>query len=109
MFAINIDENGRILSATSPQYAPDWYVRVESLPPGDISDYIYTMTGYVYAPVNSDPCAETNIEEDKIFNIEGETYRAKMPIAHGEYITSRNAERIAVEDYLNTLQTQEVT
>ena len=52
MFALNIDkETGRILSATYPQYATDDAVFVETLPDGDISDYLYVDGEYVYDPL----------------------------------------------------------
>ena len=109
MFALNIDaETGRILSVTSERYATKSYKLVETLPRGDISDYIYINDEFVYSPINYDPCANANIEKGKIFTIDDKTYCAKMPIARGEYITSRNAEPVSVEEYLNALQAQEV-
>jgi hypothetical protein len=48
MFALNIDkETGRILSATYPQYATDDMPIVQTLPDGDISDYLYIDGKYV--------------------------------------------------------------
>ena len=51
MFALNLDIDGRILSATYPQYATDDMPIVEALPDGDISDYLYVDGKYVYEPV----------------------------------------------------------
>ena len=38
MYALNLAEDGRILSATYPKYAPADAVIVEALPEGDIPD-----------------------------------------------------------------------
>ena len=59
MFALNIDkETGRILSATYSKYASKDMVIVDTLPEGDISDYIYSNGEYIY-----DPIPETPVEE----------------------------------------------
>lgn len=59
MYALNIGEDGRILSATLPEYAPEDAITVEELPDGDISDYLYAEGEYVYDPLpDPDPGAE---------------------------------------------------
>lgn len=50
-YALNLAEDGRILSATYPQYAPADAVTVDALPEGDISDYRYVNGEYVYDPL----------------------------------------------------------
>ena len=50
-YALNLDENGRILSATYEEYAPADAVLVDELPEGDISDYLYQDSVYVYDPL----------------------------------------------------------
>lgn len=40
-YALNINEEGRILSATFPQYAPANAIIIDALPEGDISKYKY--------------------------------------------------------------------
>lgn len=50
-FALNLADDGRILSATYPEYAPEDAVIVEALPEGDISNYIYKEGEYVYDPL----------------------------------------------------------
>ena len=49
-FALNLAEDGRILSATYPQFFPADAVIVDDLPEGDISDYIYADGAYIYDP-----------------------------------------------------------
>ena len=51
MYALNLAEDGRILSATYPQYAPEDAVIVDVLPDGDISGYLYLDGQYVYEPL----------------------------------------------------------
>lgn len=51
MYALNLAEDGRVLSATYPKYAPADAVIVEALPEGDISDYLYVDGQYVYDPL----------------------------------------------------------
>jgi hypothetical protein len=51
MYALKLAEDGRILSATYPQYAPADAVIVAALPEGDISDYRYVAGQYVYEPL----------------------------------------------------------
>lgn len=60
-FALNLDDNGRVLSATFPQYAPGNAVLVDSLPNGDIADYRYEDGEFVYDPL---PHPETPAEDD---------------------------------------------
>lgn len=51
MFALNLDTDGRILSATYPEYAPADAVTVEALPEGNISDYLYQDGEFIYNPL----------------------------------------------------------
>lgn len=51
MYALNIGMDGRILSATYPQYTPGSVTIVEALPDGDITDYRYSDGEYVYDPL----------------------------------------------------------
>lgn len=51
MYALSISENGRILSATYPQYAPADSVIVDVLPEGDISEYRYIDGKFIHDPL----------------------------------------------------------
>ena len=51
MFALNLDTDGRILSATFPQCAHGDVVIVDKLPEGNIADYLYINGEYVYDPI----------------------------------------------------------
>lgn len=51
MYALNIAEDGRVLSATFSQYAPGEAVQVLVLPEGNIVDYIYKDGKFIYDPL----------------------------------------------------------
>lgn len=51
MYALNLAEDGRILSATYPEYAPEDAVVVDALPDDDIADYLYIDGEFVYDPL----------------------------------------------------------
>lgn len=50
-YALNLDEDGRILSATYETYAAPGMPLVEVLPDGDITDYKYIDGSYIYDPL----------------------------------------------------------
>ena len=50
-YALNLAENGRVLSATYPQYAPKDAQIVDHLPDGDIADYLYINGEFVFDPL----------------------------------------------------------
>lgn len=51
MYALNLDTDKRILSATFDEFAPADQPRVETLPEGDITDYKYIDNEFVYDPL----------------------------------------------------------
>lgn len=50
-YALNLDADGRILSATYESYAVPGMPIVDTLPDGDITDYKYINSEYVYEPL----------------------------------------------------------
>ena len=50
-YALNVNESGRILSATFEKYATKNMPLVDALPEGDISDYIYKGGEYIHNPI----------------------------------------------------------
>ena len=50
-YALNLDADGRILSATYETYAAPSMPLVEALLDGDITDYKYIDGSYVYDPL----------------------------------------------------------
>lgn len=51
MFALNLGESGRVLSATLPEYAQPGADMVVTLPDGDISDYRYVDGEFIHDPL----------------------------------------------------------
>lgn len=65
MYALNLGEAGRILSATRPEYAPAEAVRVETLPEGDIYEYRYVDGEIIHDPLPEPepiPAAPTQLD-----------------------------------------------
>lgn len=50
-YALNLAADGRILSATYPEYAPKDAVTVDAIPAGDIYEYRYSEGKYVHEPI----------------------------------------------------------
>lgn len=51
MYALNLAEDGRVLSATFPEYAPEDAVVMDELPEGNINDYVLVDGAYIYDPL----------------------------------------------------------
>ena len=68
MYALNLDNNNRILSVTYDQYAPVEQPRVDTLPDGDVSDYLYVNGEYVYDPLPVPPEPAPDPSADEILN-----------------------------------------
>ena len=68
MYALNLAEDGRILSATYPQYAPADAVIVANLPDGDITDYLYANGAFVYDPLPEPEQPEPEATTDDVLN-----------------------------------------
>lgn len=57
-YALNLSDDGRVLSATFEQFAADGEVIVGALPDGDISEYRYDNGKFVHDPLPSPEAAE---------------------------------------------------
>lgn len=86
MYALNLSEDNRILSATFEEYATDDMPKVETLPDGDISDYKYVDGVYVYDPLPKADDNSTRIAE------------LKQMLADTDYIVIKIAEGVATWD-----------
>lgn len=63
-YALNLAEDGRILSATYEQFAVGAMPIVETLPDGDISEYRYVDGEYIHDPLpKPKPVAEPTTDE----------------------------------------------
>lgn len=63
-YALNLAENGRILSVTYPQYAPADAAIVDTLPEGDVSNYRNVDGEFVYDPLPVEEVTETPSQLD---------------------------------------------
>lgn len=65
-YALNLAEDGRILSATYEEFAPADAVLVDELPEGNIADYRYADGAYVHDPIPAEPVEEKPSQLDMI-------------------------------------------
>ena len=64
-YALNLAEDGHVLSVTFEKYAPADAVLVEEFPDGNVADYRYVDGEFIYdpIPVEESPEAERTQEE----------------------------------------------
>ena len=75
MYALNLAEDGRVLSVTYAQYAPVDAVIVDTLPEGDITEYRYVNGKFVHDPLPEPEQPEpdpTPSQEERIAELEAE-------------------------------------
>ena len=77
-YALNLDTDGRILSATYEEYADVDAVLVDELPEGDISDYLYINGRYEYDPFPKPEPENVLTPEERIAALEEELAAAKI-------------------------------
>lgn len=109
MYALNLNENNRILSATFDKYAPKEQPRVEQLPDGNISDYLYINEHYEYDPLpvppEPKPSATKKVVSGEYFTIGNDIYKATTTIPVGDaVIPGTNCIVINMADALNELK-----
>ena len=80
MYALNLAEDGRILSVTYEQYASKGMPIVETLPEGDVSDYRYVDGEYIYDPLPEpeEPEPEPTAEDDMMEMLIDQEYRLTL-------------------------------
>lgn len=69
MYALNLAEDNRILSATFDEYATEDVPKVETLPEGNITDYKYVDGGYVYDPLPEPEPTPTEPTVDEVLDV----------------------------------------
>ena len=72
-YALNLNEDGRILSATFEKYATENMPLVDTLPDGDISEYIYNNGKYIHDPIPVPEKVETASTDDVLNALLGVT------------------------------------
>ena len=63
-YAINLAEDGRVLSATYEQFAAEGMPIVAELPDGELYDYIYSNGTYIFNPIVVAEQVEASTETD---------------------------------------------
>lgn len=72
-YALNIGSDGRILSATCPEFAPENAPIVDALPEGDITDYLYVDGEFVHDPLPDPELPDAGpTQEERIAALEAE-------------------------------------
>lgn len=75
-YALNLNEENRILSVTYDEYAPVNQPRVIELPEGNVCDYLFVDGEYVHDPL---PKEELEVTPTQLDMIEAQvTYTAMM-------------------------------
>ena len=67
-YALNLASNGRVLSATFPEFAPANQPRIDALPEGHLSDYVFQNNNLVYSPLPVTP--QPPSDEERIAALE---------------------------------------
>jgi len=106
IYALNVGKDNRILSATYDQFAPASQPRVDTLPDGDISDYLYVNGEYVYAPIPVPPEPKLTVTAKMMpgeyFTIDNIIYKATTTIPCGDaVIPGTNCTIVNMADELN--------
>lgn len=79
IYALNLADDNRILSATYDRYAPAHQPRVDHLPEGNLPDYKYIDGEFVYDPLPEPEQPETQpTQEERIAQLEEELKAAKI-------------------------------
>ena len=67
-YALNLNEDGRILSATYEKYAAEGMPIVDTLPEGDIYEYIYQNGEYIHDPLPKPEQPKEEATTDDVLN-----------------------------------------
>jgi len=111
IYALNLSPDNRILSATFEQYAAPGQPIVDSLPDGNIADYLYVDGEYVYSPIpepQPEPIrADRNYSAGELATIDGVMYEILTNIPAGVVLVERqNVHQTTIEEQLEKLKEQ---
>ena len=65
-YALNLSEDGRVLSVTYAEYASTEAIKIEKLPEGNVADYRYVNGEYVYDPLPIEEVLDVPTQLDRI-------------------------------------------
>lgn len=69
-YALNLAENGRILSVTFEEFAAEGMPVVDELPEGDTADYLYVDGQYVHDPLPKEEPEPKPTDAERIAELE---------------------------------------
>ena len=69
-YALNLADDGRILSVTYEKYALADAVLVDELPEGNVADYIFVNGEYVYDPIPVPEVEKVPTDAERIAELE---------------------------------------
>lgn len=93
-YALNLAEDGRILSATYEAYAAPGQPLVETLPEGNIYEYRYTDGAYTHDPLPNEEPEQTPTTEERLAALEQENAYLKETL---EIILSGETGEVAAD------------
>lgn len=94
-YALNLSEEGRVLSATFEEYAPINAVIVDNIPDGNICDFMYVDGEYIYDPI-TEPDRDAKLQR---------IYELKQNLAETDYNILKIVEGAAtVEDMADIIE-----
>lgn len=83
-YALNLAEDGRVLSVTFEKYAPADAVLVDELPEGDITEYRYVDGEFIYDPLPKPEAPDPEpTQEERIAELE-EMMNALLGVTENE-------------------------
>ena len=68
LYALNLAEDGRVLSVTFDKYGAEGQPRVTEIPEDDVSNYKYINDEYIYDPLPKPPEPEPVETTDDVLN-----------------------------------------
>lgn len=68
-YALNLNEDGRILSVTFEKYATNSMPLVDALPEGNVSDYLYRNGEYVQSPLPKPPGSDDEVSANDVLAV----------------------------------------
>lgn len=84
MYALNLADDGRVLSVTYDQYAPASQPRVDALPEGNLYEYRYVDGEFVHDPLPApDPVAPVPTTEERLAAVEAQLAAYEAAYAEG--------------------------
>ena len=108
-YALNLNEDSRILSVTYEKYAAPGMPLVDTIPDDNVTDYLYVDGEYVYDPIPAPPEPKLSVNKKmmsgEFFTIDNNIYQATTTIPAGDaIIPGTNCIVVNMADALNELK-----